>query len=95
MKALYVIWDVLKMMGSGVVNLFDLVMEAKKLQQEMEAQRERQRQEKEKQKQAYIELSDELDRKKDVRKKFKTISAKLQELIDTGERKVKKNSDLK
>ena len=28
-------------------------------------------------------------------KKFKTISAKLQELIDTGERKVKKNSDLK
>jgi len=39
MKALYVIWDVLKMMGSGVVNLFDLVMEAKKLQQEMEARR--------------------------------------------------------
>jgi hypothetical protein len=66
-----------------------------RLQQEMDAQRERQRQEKEKQKQAYIELSDELDRKKDVRQKFKTISTKLQELIDTGERKVKKNSDLK
>ena len=41
-----------------------------RLQQEMDAQRERQRQEKEKQKQAYIELSDELDRKKDVRNKF-------------------------
>ena len=66
-----------------------------RLQQEMEAQRERQRQEKAKQQQAYIELSDELDRKKDVRNKFKQISIKLQELIDTGERKVKKNSDLK
>jgi dTDP-4-amino-4,6-dideoxygalactose transaminase len=61
----------------------------------MGAERERQRQERAQQQQAYKELSDELDRKKDVRKKFKTLSAKLQELIDTGERKVKKNSDLK
>jgi hypothetical protein len=66
-----------------------------RLRQEMGAERERQRQEKAKQQQAYKELSDELDRKKDVRNKFKKISIKLQELIDTGERKVKKNSDLK
>jgi hypothetical protein len=66
-----------------------------RLEQEMKAYQDKQRQERAQQQQAYKELSDELDRKKDVRKKFKTISAKLQELIDTGERKVKKNSDLK
>lgn len=39
MKVLYFVWDVLKMIGSGVANIFDLVFEAKKLQQEMEARR--------------------------------------------------------
>ena len=66
-----------------------------RLEQEMKAYQDKQRQERAQQQQAYIELSDELDRKKDIRKKFKSVSTKLQELIATGERKVKKNSDLK
>jgi hypothetical protein len=47
------------------------------------------------QKQAYIQMGEELNRKKAIRKKFKSVSDKLQDLIATGEKKVKKNSDLK
>ena len=66
-----------------------------RLEQEMKAYQDKQKQERAQQQQAYQDLADELDRKKDIRKKFKSVSTKLQELIATGERKVKKNSDLK
>jgi hypothetical protein len=39
MKVLYFVWDVLKMMASGAVNIFDTVVEARKLQADMEARR--------------------------------------------------------
>ena len=38
-KVLYFVWDVLKMMGSGAANIFDTVVEARKLQADMEARR--------------------------------------------------------
>lgn len=39
MKVLYFVWDVLKMLGSGLVNILDTVVEARKLQADMEARR--------------------------------------------------------
>lgn len=39
MIVLRFIWDVLKMMGSGAANIFDTVIEARKLQADMEARR--------------------------------------------------------
>ena len=36
---LHFMWDLLKMMGSGAANIFDTVVEARKLQADMEARR--------------------------------------------------------